>query len=209
MNIVIFGASGKTGRELVRQALMQGHRVTGFVRALNTLSVVHPAFSLTAGDVTNPEAVDLAIRGQDAVLSALGAPSPSRRYPPLTVGLQHIVATMERLGVPRLIYLSFLGVSAGRRQLPFPFRSLAAFALRHSIADHEANEALIAGSSLAWTIVRAPKLTNGRATGEYRSGETIRGQWPVPLLARADVAGFMLQQLVDEQYVGKAPAILR
>lgn len=208
MIIVIFGASGKTGRELVRQALGQGHRVTSFARRHDTSTLEEPALVRVTGDITNPESVDGAIRGQNAVLSALGAPSPARRYPPLTEGLQYVVAAMERLGVPRLIYLSFLGVSAGRHQLPAPFRNLAGLALRHSIADHEANEAVIRGSSLAWTIVRAPKLTNGPGRGRYRTGETVRGHWPVPLLARADVAAFMLQQLVDDQYVGRAPAVL-
>lgn len=209
MNIIIFGASGKTGSELVSQALSRGHRVTAFVRSPQTLSVGHPNLVLARGDVTNPDAVDAAIRDQHAVLSALGAPSPMRRYPALTVGLAHIVTSMARLGVPRLIYLSFLGVAAGRRQLPGPFRHLVSFALRHAIADHEANEALIVRSSLAWTIVRAPKLTNGRGTGNYRSGEAIRGSWPVPLVPRADVAHFMLEQLENERYVRKAPAVLR
>ena len=208
MRILIFGASGQTGRQLVEQGLARGHHVTGFVRSVHRMPLVHPAFQLATGDVTDAAAVAEAIRGHDAALSALGPPSPARRYPPLTVGLRNIVAAMERVGVPRLIYLSFLGVPAGRHQLPAPFRNLVALALKHSIADHEANEALLERSALDWTIVRAPKLTNGRRTGNYRSGDAVRGGWPVPLMSRADVADFILEQLVDPRYVRKAPAIV-
>jgi hypothetical protein len=62
--------------------------------------------------------------------------------------------------------------------------------------------------TLYLTIVRAPKLTNERRAGDYRSGESVRGRWPVPLMSRADVADFMLQQLVDPRYVRQAPAIV-
>ncbi|WP_192249034.1 NAD(P)H-binding protein [Mesorhizobium silamurunense] len=80
--------------------------------------------------------------------------------------------------------------------------------LRHQVADHEAKERLIAQSGLNWTIVRPPKLGNGRATGRFRHGNGIRARSLLPTLARADVAAFTLDQLSDTAYSRKAVALL-
>jgi putative NADH-flavin reductase len=77
------------------------------------------------------------------------------------------------------------------------------------VADHEVKERLIVQSSLDWTIVRPPKLSNGAAKGEFRHGNNIRAASLLPMLARADVAAFMLAQLNDTTYSRKAVGILR
>lgn len=86
---------------------------------------------------------------------------------------------------------------------------LVPLVLRNEVADHEAKEKLIVQSSLDWTIVRPPKLTNGAATGEFRHGNDIRAASLLPTLTRADVAAFMLGQLDDTTYSRRAVAILR
>jgi putative NADH-flavin reductase len=208
VNLLIFGASGGTGRQLVQQAFARGHGVTAFVRDPPRLPISHPDLKIVQGDVTDAGAVESAVTGQDAVLVALGAPSPLRRYPALTAGLRHIVGAMERAGVSRLVYLSFIGVHDSRRLGGFFIEHVASRLLRHSIADHEENEALIRRSRLDWTIVHAPKLTNGRRTGSYRHGEAIQARSPFPAISRADVADFMLAQLDDRTYVCKAVAVM-
>jgi NAD(P)H-binding len=73
---------------------------------------------------------------------------------------------MERCGVPRLVYLSFLGVHEGRRQLSRLGRWIVApILMRNVVADHEAKERIIRASSLDWVIVRPPRLTNGQRRG--------------------------------------------
>jgi putative NADH-flavin reductase len=208
VNLLIFGASGGAGRHLVEQALAQRHGVTAFVRDPARLPLVHPDLQLLRGNVLDAGTVERAMAGRDAVLVALGAPSPVRRYPALTAGLRHIVGAMERAGVSRLVYLSFIGVHDSRRLGGFFIEHVASRLLRHSIADHEENEALIRRSRLDWTIVHAPKLTNGRRTGSYRHGEAIQARSPFPAISRADVADFMLAQLDDRTYVCKAVAVM-
>jgi len=208
MNLLIFGASGGTGRQLVEQAFARGHRVGAFVRDPARLPLYHPDLEFLRGDVLDAAAVGRAVAGREAVLVALGAPTPLRRYPALTEGLRHIVAAMERAGVARLVYLSFIGVRDSRRQGGFFIEHFASRLLRHSIADHEENEALIRRSRFDWTIVRPPKLTNGFRTGAYRHGEAIRASSPFPTISRADVADFMLAQLIDRTNVRKAAAVM-
>jgi putative NADH-flavin reductase len=209
MRVVIFGASGATGRELVGQSLVQGHHITAFVRNPSRLGPQSSDTRVVRGDVSHRLAVARAIEGQDAVLCALGAATPFRRDPALVEGVRHIVGAMERLGVRRLVYLSFLGVREGRRQLSAIGRFVVApVILRNVVADHEDKERIIRRSRLEWVIVRPPRLTHGPRRGDYRSGVDIRATSSVPRVSRADLADFMLAQLSDDTYLRKTPAVM-
>ena len=207
MRILIFGASGQTGHELLAQAIPLGHEVTAFVRNAGKLGQVNSRVHVIHGDITDAATVNRAVEGHDAVLSVLGAPTPIRPYPAFRTGIENIIRAMEAAAVRRFIYLSFLGVRAGAEDLGFFFNHVAARLLRHAIADHAANEYAIRTSRLAWTIVHPPKLTRGRRTS-YRSGEQLTITSVVPSISRADVADFMLQQLTEDRYVLRSPRIM-
>lgn len=91
MKLIIFGASGKTGRQLVEQALAQGHAVTAFVRNPAKLKLTHPNLQIAEGDMLNVESVERGVRGQDAVLSALGVTPPVTTFIFLTIACQLLV----------------------------------------------------------------------------------------------------------------------
>ena len=84
----------------------------------------------------------------------------------------------------------------------------SAMLLRNVVADHEAKEAIVQQSGLDWTIARPPRLTNGPLTGAYRSGERIGANSTIPTISRADVADFMLKQLIDDANLRKAPGVM-
>lgn len=209
MKVLVFGASGGTGRELVKQALAQKHAVIAYVRDQARFDIKHADLRVVVGDVKDYASVEGAVRGQDAVLSALGAASPLKRNPTLTEGVRNIIRAMEQAGVRRFIYVSFLGVSDSRDQMGFLGQHIIApFVLHKPTADHEVKEGLIKESRLDWTIVRPPKLTSGPRTGVYRSGERVEPKSVLPSISRADVADFMLKQLVDDAYLRKAPSVM-
>lgn len=205
MKLLIFGASGETGRELVKQALAQGHEVTAFVRGSTKLNdIQRSSLKLVEGDVADATAVERAMQGQDAVLSALDSRS-LKKNPKLVEGVRNIVQTMEKQGVRRLIYESALGVGDSRKRINFVFRFIIIpLVLRNAIADHEEKEAAIKQSQLDWVIVRPAELTNGRHTGEYRHGESMQYG---ARISRADVADFMLKQVTDNTYLHQMPGV--
>lgn len=209
MKILILGASGGTGRELVRQGLAAGHVVTAFVRNPARLAMTHVALRVSQGDVADPGSVVRALEDQDAVLSALGTGKSLGHDEVLIAGFRHIIDAMQAPPRPRrLIYQSFIGVSESRAAAGWVVRYVARHPLKHQIADHEARERMIADSGLDWTIVRPPTLTNGPRTGRYRSGEEVVARSLLPKLSRADVAAFMLEQLMDTRYVRHKPRVL-
>ncbi len=208
MRLLVFGASGRTGREVVRQALARGFNVTAFVRHTARLPLAHANLRLVTGEITDPTAVARVLSGHTGVISTLGVGTPLRHDPAVIEGVRTIARASEHASVARLVYLSFIGVSDSRDAAGFLLRQLSTTMLRHEVADHEIKEAAVTESFVDWTIVRPPKLTNGRLTAAYRVGESIRARSPLPMMSRADVADFLLRQLTDAAFIRKAVRIL-
>jgi len=207
MRILVFGGSGKTGREVLRQAIERRHAVTAFVRTPSKIADVS-GVRIVQGDVSDAAGIAAALSDHDAVVSTLGVGKPLKHDPVVVAGIGHIVRAMEARGPRRLIYMSFIGVRESRSAVGFLLRYVAPIPLRHEIADHESKERIVKGSALDWTIVRPPTLTNGPGTGRYRRGEDITNRAPVSFLSRADVAHFMLDELEKPAFVRGTPRIL-
>src|SRR5687767_7892853 len=108
MKLLIFGASGSTGHELVKQSLSMGHSVTAFVRDPSRLKIDHKSLNVITGDITNTVQLADVIQGQDVVLSALGAASPFKFDAVVVDGVGKIIKVMQELRVQRFVYLSFI-----------------------------------------------------------------------------------------------------
>ena len=205
MNAIVFGATGSVGRCLVDRALSQGHRVTAFARRPSALDSDHPDLELRAGDVLDREAVADAVAGHDAVLVALGA---GRKGGVRAAGTGNVVAAMRSGGLRRLVCLSTLGAGDSRALLTFFWkRIMFGFLLREAYADHEAQEAVVRGSGLDWTLVRPGAFTDGPGTGAYRHGFPPAEKNLQLKISRADVADFMLRQLTDASYLRRSPGL--
>jgi putative NADH-flavin reductase len=207
MNILVFGASGRTGRELVKKALSLNHRVTAFVRNPAKINVSHENLKIIQGDIINSESVEQAVAGHDAVLSTLGAASPFKYDHSVVEGIGNIVKAMEKTDGRRLIYMSAINVEESRSNAGLIIKFLAPILLRTESAGHEARERIIKRSALDWTIVRPAALTNGPSK-PYRRGENVKANGISASISRVDVADFMIQQLTDNTFLGKAPIIM-
>lgn len=203
MRLVVFGATGGTGQQIVSQALAAGHAVAALVRDPAKMTVQHAHLTLIQGNVLDRVAVDRALAGADAVFISLGntANNPNQI---VSAGTAVVLDAMKSAGVKRVIVISSLGVGDSKDQVPLFFKALIVTALRNAFQDKEAQEKLVMGSELDWTIIRPGGLTDGPATGAYRAGldRSIGGQ-----VARADVAAFALAQLASDDYLHKTPAI--
>ncbi len=207
MKLTIFGATGGTGRELVRQALADGYEVTVFVRNPAKITQSQERLTVIQGEMAEAEKIAKAVAGADAVISGLGPTSNSPERP-LTAGMTHIVAAMKSAGVSRLIAATGAGV-ADPNDRPQLVGRLFGLALRlfakHVLADSQGMVAAIRGSDLAWTLARAPRLNDNQGTGKLKVG--YAGQGPGTQLARADFARFMLDQVQSDTWLRKAPML--
>jgi uncharacterized protein YbjT (DUF2867 family) len=208
MRILVVGATGGTGREIVRQGLERGHEVTAFVRNPKRLAGEHGRLRIALGDVRSPPTLRAAMAGQEAVLSALG--HKRWHYPNdiLSGGTRAIVEAMREAGARRFVCETSLGVgdSIGRLGLYYTLFTIP-FILPFYYWDKGRQERVVRESGLDWTIVRPAVLTNGPARGRYRHGPAVGSYVLTRRVSRGDVATFMLDQLTDLTYLRAAPGL--
>ena len=209
MKLVVFGASGGTGQEIVGQALDQGHEVTAFVRDPKKLVIKHGKLHIVQGDVLKDQsAIASAIAGRDAIICALGVANSLKSAGLIAGGLAAIVSAAEKHDVRRVILISAFGVGDSFRNAPLVPRLMYRLLLGDIYRDKKAGEDFLKASGLDWTIIHPVMLTAGPRTGAYRSGERLdlRG---IPKISRADVAHFALSQLADKTFIRKTAVISR
>lgn len=207
MKLTVFGATGGVGRQIVAQALAQGHEVTAVTRSPEKFGQSHENLRVLEGDVLDSAFVERAVQGRDVVLCALGAPLRNKEKLRAR-GTQQIIRAMEATGSKRLVCLSGLGIGDSREVLPLHYKYfILPLILRHVYADHAPQEAHVRDSQLDWVIVRPGNFTDGERTGSYRHGFTAADKAPKLKISRADVADFMLKQVADDTYLHQAPGL--
>jgi len=209
MKIIVFGATGATGREILRQAVEQGHSVSAFARNPEALGD-QAGIRVIQGDVFDPVTVADAISGHRAVLSALGARTLKKTHL-LSRAVPNIVAGMEQHYISRLIVLGAAGAQPGYGKYQNALSRIGIWlmahtVLRHPFADQAAQERILAAGEIDYTIVRPPFLTNSPAARSYR---VVPDALPPGgrSISRADTAAFMLLQLTDPRFHRQGPYI--
>ncbi len=207
MKLAIFGATGRTGKPLVEQALQAGYEVVALARTSVKLAMQHPKLTNVQGDVLNQADVEKVVQGSDAVISVIGQRKDSPRDLQ-TIAITHIIAAMEKYGVKRLVSLTGAGVDDPHDRPKFA-NHLIKTALKlmsgHVLKDGENHAEAIRKSKLDWVIVRGPMLNEGPHTGNYRVGWV--GVNTGSRLSRADLADFLLKQVTDTTYLQQAPMV--
>lgn len=206
--VLIVGATGGTGRQLVAQALERGLTVTALVRNPSRLRIDHQRLRIVQGDVLDAASLEAAMQGQEAVLCALGH---KRYFYPtriLSEGTGNLLRAMEKHGVRRLVCETSLGIgdSAGRMGLYYTLFVIPLI-LPFYFWDKTRQERAIARSGVEWVIVRPGALTNGKRRGCVRHGSRVGSFLWTVRVSRADVAEFMLGQLASNTYLKSATGL--
>lgn len=207
MRIVLFGATGKTGRHLLDQALDHGHQVRAVVRTPSKLTVSSDKLEVVAGDMMNRDDVRGAITSDtDAVIMAAG-PVKGSPVEMLEVSARNIVDAMKDAGAKRVVWLTGAGVmdprdgKSGSRKL---IRGLMKLVAGKVLAGSERAYGIVKGSGLDYTIVRPPMLADEPGGTDLRASYTPPK--PIPV-GRADLAGFLLEAAEKSEFVGESPLL--
>jgi putative NADH-flavin reductase len=206
MNILIVGATRGIGRQLLDQALTSGHTVTALARHPKKLAQ-HERLKIIKGDIRDAEPVSQAMAGQDAVCCTIGVKVPGIRVTVFSEGTKNLLQAMRKSKVKRFICVTGIGAgdSKGHGGFLYDYIFLPT-ALRTVYADKNRQESLIKASDVDWTIVRPGFLTNGPLTETYRVLTNLKGV-TAGKISRADVAHFMLKELVSKQYLRQTPLL--
>lgn len=204
MKLFIAGASGGIGRQAVEQALQAGHQVTALVRDPAKLALTHHSLHIVKGDIMQPDTFAHHLKGQQAVISALGVSGSSLfGDKPTTLysqGNANLLKAMEQHGVKRIFCISASALEISP-VIPWYVRLIAKYAiqklLKHMYADLRRMENIIKSSGTDWTIIRPPQLINEPLTGNYRTALNAFLKDCLKI-SRANVAHFIVNNLTNE-----------
>jgi putative NADH-flavin reductase len=168
MKLLILGATGATGLEVVAQAIERGHTVTAFVRNPEPLEPFSDRIKVIRGNLLDSVELAGVLVGQDAVLSAFGPrlPIPQEDADLLQRFGLALTSAMQQVGVRRVVIEStaFLFKDA---VFP-PAHLFGRLFFPGIVRDANEMENTLQKSGLDWTLVRPPQLTNKPRTGKYR-----------------------------------------
>jgi putative NADH-flavin reductase len=192
MKLIVLGATGGTGVEIVRQAMGRGHSVTAFVRSPERLKPFRDRIAVKQGNLLNAAELERAITGHDAVLSGFGPRLPVSRADAhlLQQFAVALTSAMSHAGVKRVVVESVAFLFKDSIISPTYFFGRLLFP--GIVADASAMERVFGDSKLDWTIVRPPQLTDKPHTGKYRVREGHLPRFGFKI-SRADVADFMVK----------------
>jgi len=208
ITVLVFGATGKTGRIIVKKFLKDGYSVKAFVRNIKKVNhIVHENFSVAQGDVRNAKAVEDAVKDSDIVISALGNLKVFRNTI-ISDGVANIVAAMKLHGKSRLLFMSSLGVGDSKWQLGLIYNLiyLPTF-LRNVFKDKERQEKIIHESGLAWTIIRPAGFLFFPLPFRYRVCVMPARPRILPIMSRFHTADFIVKEGSNNQYIKKNVAL--
>ncbi|MBM7481146.1 MULTISPECIES: NAD(P)-dependent oxidoreductase [Bradyrhizobium] len=205
--ILVLGATGATGRLIVNQAVARGYDVTVLVRSAEKARDITGA-KLIVGDARDETALRAALKGREAVVSALGTPvSPFREVTLLSTGTRALVSAMKAEQVSRLVCITGMGAgdSAGHGgfvadNVIFPLL------LKKVYTDKDRQEAIVKDSGLDWVLVRPSILNNKPGRGSVRALTDLSG-FHGGSIAREDVATFVLDQVRADTWLHRSPLI--
>ena len=206
--IALFGGSGQTGMEFLKRALDNGYQVKALARSPQKFSIKHPKLEVVLGDVLVEQDVTAVVKGCDVVVSLFGHVKGSPEWLQ-TNGTKNIVAAMKQEKVEKIISLSGGGLPFPEKDQPkMPdkmIRFIMKIAVPKILNDAIKHHKILENSNLKWLIVRGPRLTNDKKTGNYRVGWV--GVNASTKIARADLADFILKQIDDEQFLYQMPFV--
>lgn len=207
MNIIVFGATGGTGRAVVQKLLADGHTVTAFARVPSKLSPA-PGLAIVKGDAMNAADIERAIPGHDAVVISLGNSQlelaislGARRTTPADIceaATRNILAALGPGSPVRVIAVTAFGVGDTRDKMPMAFKVFSRLFLREAMADKERQEAALKASGLDYVLVQPVGLTDDPASGNWLA--SVSGETRKMRISRQDVAAFIAGELAKPSH---------
>ena len=202
MKLVVLGATGATGLEIVRQALERGHSITALVRSPERLKAFGDRISVKQGDLLNSADLEQVLKGHDAVISSFGPRLPVSKADAhlLQQFATALTSAMQHAGVRRAVVESVAFLF--KDSIIPPAYILGKLLFPGIVADASVMEEIFEKSGLDWTMVRPPELTDKPYTGTYRVREGHLPRFGFKI-SRADVADFMIRAVEDRSTIRK------
>ena len=209
MHVLIIGASKGIGMETTRQALDAGYQVRALARSAAGIELSHPRLEKFPGNALNSTDVKAALEGVDVVIQTLGVGFGDLFHPVclFSQAAQVLIPAMKAAEIQRLICVTGFGAGDSKASISLLQRLPFQMIFGRAYADKSLQERMIIESGLDWTIARPGVLTGGERTGRYQVLAEL-SQWHNGMIARANVADFLVRQIGSDSYIHKAPVLV-
>ena len=209
MRVLIIGASKGIGLETTRQALDTGHHVRALARSATAITISNPSLEKIRGDALKTEEVEMALGGVDVVIQTLGVGLGDLFRPVhlFSDATRVLIEAMRSQGVKRLVCVTGFGSGDSRASISCLQRLPFQIVFGRAYENKSLQEQLIKESELDWTIARPGVLTSGRRTNNYKILSEA-SHFRNGIISRANVADFLVRQIVDQTYIHKAPVLV-
>jgi len=204
MKVIIFGSTGQTGKQLLHSALEAGFDVTAFARIPDSITIKHPRLTLFQGDVTVLTAVESAIIGKDAVLSAVGSDLGQTNF--RQKAIENMVTAMQKHHIRRIVGIGGMGILQASNDIQifqtpgFPQEFVPVS------EDHNSAYEVLLRSGLDFTFVCPPTISDGPKTDHY----LVEADYPPKgtfQITTGNLADFMVKELLEPRFIGKRVGI--
>ena len=207
MKILLLGATGRTGKHIIEEAVKRGHKISAIAR--NPEKLKDFTIDITQGSPYDYETVENAITGCEAVINTLNVSRKSDNpWAPLAApkdmiskSASNAIKAMGKIGIKRFVALSTLGAGRSWKNIPFILKLIvSASNLKYAFRDHGKQEELLENSSVDYTICRAPMLSdkrNDRGTVSTREGTPPASR----VLDRNSAAEFFLDIIENNEHI--------
>ena len=209
MHVLIVGASKGIGMETTRQALDAGHQVRALARSAAGIGLSHTHLEKFPGNALNSTDVEAALAGVDVVIQTLGVGFGDLFHPVslFSQATRVLIPAMKATKVQRLMCVTGFGAGESKASISLLQRLPFQMVFGRAYADKSLQEQMIIESGLDWTIARPGVLTGGARTGRYQV-LAEPSQWHNGMIARANVADFLVRQIGNQDYIHKAPVLV-
>ncbi|MBX3103298.1 MAG: SDR family oxidoreductase [Bacteroidetes bacterium] len=206
MKIVVLGAGGRVGQNMLLQSIDDGHEVTGFVRSADSVLLRNPRLHLCVGDALSRADITRALAGADAVISALGSRVLDKPITLMSEAMSHILAGMQVQGVKRVLAVAGSGIlQADAQHLRMDLPDFPPM-LRHVSEDHLRVYDLLRNSAADWTLVCPPMMPSDARTEQYRVQADYLPEGATHISA-ADCAHFVVREALQNAFAGRRVGI--
>ena len=211
MKVILFGATGFSGKSILAEALKHGHEITILVRDASKVEIKHKKLTIIEGNVLDPLTVASALHQQEAVIQCLGVGGKGDGKPTTFISdaTQVIVDEMQKQNIKRLIAMSNVGAGNSIAFQPWFFTKiiLPYFMkwLKVIIDDKNRMEPIIMNSNLDWTIVRCPNIVDKPSKGTCNA--TLDGKDLKLSVTLPDLSKFIIDQLTQTAFIKQAPSV--
>ena len=211
MNILLLGATGFSGKEVLSELLSKNHKLTIITRNKSSVDSKDENLTILEGNVLDENLISKAVQNQDAVINCIGIGGKGNAKPNSLVSdaTRILVNSMERYNVKRLICMSNVGAGDSMQFQPWIFSKvvLPYFMkwLKVIIDDKNIMEPIVMNSKLDWTILRFPNIVDKPPKGKITT--SFDGKGLKMSITNKDLAQFMVEQLNDSELIHKAACV--